>query len=76
MLISFAYLEEDGLLLWISLGAALGSLAINYVSDRLGDDKSDRPVGATVGGDLEPVASQPSAGRHQKSEKAKTAGCR
>jgi len=28
MLISFAYLEEDGVLLWISLGAAFGSLAI------------------------------------------------
>ena len=28
VLISFAYLEEDGVLLWISLGAALGSLAI------------------------------------------------
>jgi hypothetical protein len=28
MLISFAYLEEDGALLYISLGAALASLAI------------------------------------------------
>jgi hypothetical protein len=32
MLTSFAYLEEDGALLWISLAAALGSLGITFVT--------------------------------------------
>jgi hypothetical protein len=49
MLISFAYLEEDGALLCISLGAALASLALTSVAvwgTISGTDQLDRLLGA------------------------------